>query len=67
MQEELVCFSNLSCSIFWSNIAMEETNLPSSVMGKLGGPSQRRLSFSTTTVVLQAVRLRNLQFKKFLA
>ncbi|KAK9203377.1 hypothetical protein WN943_013631 [Citrus x changshan-huyou] len=55
--EELVCFSNLSCSIFLSNIAMEETNLPSSVIGKLGGPSQRRLSFSTTTVVLQAVRL----------
>lgn len=53
--EELVCFSNLSCSIFWSNIAMEETNLPSSVIGKLGGPSQRRLSFSTTTVVLQAI------------
>lgn len=32
-----------------------EDSLPSSVKGKLGGPSQRRLSSSTTTVVLQAV------------
>ena len=55
MQEELVSFSYLSCSIFRSSIVMEETNLPSSVKGKLGGPSQRRLSSSTTTAVLQAV------------
>ncbi len=34
---------------------MEDVALPSSVRGKLGGPSQRRLSSSTTTAVLQAV------------
>lgn len=65
MQKELVCFSDLSSSIFWSSIEMGETNLPSSVKGKLGGPSQRRLSLSTTTAVLQAVRLRNLRISSF--
>ncbi|KAJ4826548.1 hypothetical protein Tsubulata_039607 [Turnera subulata] len=54
IMEELVSFANMSSSIFWSSIA-HETILPSSVMGKLGGPSQRRLSSSTTTLVLQAV------------
>ncbi|GKV53772.1 hypothetical protein SLEP1_g60286, partial [Rubroshorea leprosula] len=53
--DEMVSFANLSCSIFWSNSAMEDTVLPSSVRGRLGGPSQRRLSNSMTTAVLQTV------------
>ncbi|PON64645.1 tRNA/rRNA methyltransferase [Parasponia andersonii] len=52
--EELVSFANLSCSVLSSRIKMED-NIPNSVKGKLGGPSQRRLSSSTTTVVLQAI------------
>ncbi|XVF51863.1 hypothetical protein PTKIN_Ptkin04bG0218100 [Pterospermum kingtungense] len=52
--EELVSFANLSCSIFSSASDMEDKVLPSSVKGKLGGPSQRRLSKSLTTAVLQA-------------
>ncbi|OMP07602.1 tRNA/rRNA methyltransferase, SpoU [Corchorus olitorius] len=52
--EELVCFAELSCSIFSSSSEMENEVLPSSVRGKLGGPSQRRLSNSLTTAVLQA-------------
>nr|XP_048320592.1 uncharacterized protein LOC107430356 isoform X2 [Ziziphus jujuba var. spinosa] len=54
IMEELVAFANLSCSIFSFRANMEDS-LPSSVKGKLGGPSQRRLSSSTTTVVLQAI------------
>ncbi|XVF10929.1 hypothetical protein REPUB_Repub07fG0225600 [Reevesia pubescens] len=53
--EELVAFANLSCSIFSSFSEMEDKVLPSSVRGKLGGPSQRRLSNSLTTAVLQAI------------
>lgn len=34
---------------------MTDSQLPGSVKGKLGGPSQRRLSSSLSTVVLQAV------------
>lgn len=56
MQEELVSFANLSCSIFLSSSEIDDKVLPSSVRGKLGGPSQRRLSNSLTTAVLQAVR-----------
>ncbi|XAR70547.1 tRNA (guanosine(18)-2'-O)-methyltransferase [Bertholletia excelsa] len=52
--EGLVSFASLSCSIFWSNM-VEDTDLPCSVRGKLGGPSQRRLSSSCTTAVLQAI------------
>lgn len=44
----------MSSSIFWSSMT-EETTLPGSVRGKLGGRSQRRLSTSTTTAILQAV------------
>lgn len=55
MQEELVTYANLSCSIFWSGVATEDGNLPCSIKGKLGGPSQRRLPLSTSTSVLQAV------------
>ncbi|KAF3448239.1 hypothetical protein FNV43_RR08952 [Rhamnella rubrinervis] len=54
IMEELVSFANLSCSVFSLNAKMEDT-LPGSVKGKLGGPSQRRLASSTTTVVLQAI------------
>ncbi|MBA0861839.1 hypothetical protein Goshw_001670, partial [Gossypium schwendimanii] len=52
--QELVSFCNLSCSIFSSGSDIEDKVLPSSVRGKLGGPSQRRLSISLTTAVLQA-------------
>lgn len=54
LQEELVLFADSSCSVFSSSIMVQDA-LPSSVKGKLGGPSQRRLSSSTTTAVLQAV------------
>ncbi|XP_062073868.1 uncharacterized protein LOC133778060 isoform X2 [Humulus lupulus] len=54
IMEELVSYATLSSSIFSSSIKME-SNIPSSVKGKLGGPSQRRLSSSTTTLVLQAI------------
>ncbi|XP_040986583.1 uncharacterized protein LOC121234635 isoform X3 [Juglans microcarpa x Juglans regia] len=53
--EELVSFANLSCSIYSSSTVIDDMDLPSSVRGKLGGPSQRRLSSSTTAAVLQAV------------
>ncbi|XP_022155534.1 uncharacterized protein LOC111022655 isoform X3 [Momordica charantia] len=53
--EELVSFATASCSIFWSNVKSDETGLPSSVKGKLGGPSQRRLPSYTATLVLLAV------------
>ncbi|XP_058009472.1 uncharacterized protein LOC131168902 [Hevea brasiliensis] len=52
--EELVSFASMSSSVFWKSI-VNDTNLPSSVRGKLGGPSQRRLSSSTTTAVLEAI------------
>ncbi|XP_062146057.1 uncharacterized protein LOC133854045 isoform X2 [Alnus glutinosa] len=52
--EELISFANMSCSIFSSSTGTEDKALPSSVRGKLGGPSQRRLSSSTTAAVLQA-------------
>ena len=55
MQGDLVQFANQSCSIFWSDVVAEDTTLPGVVKGKLGGPSQRRLSISATTAVLQAV------------
>ncbi|CAI0417745.1 unnamed protein product [Linum tenue] len=52
--EELIDFANMSCPIFWYSIG-EDITLPGPVRGKLGGPSQRRLSSSTTTAVLQAI------------
>lgn len=55
VQDELISHADLSCSIFWSSIPIEDENLPGSIKGKLGGPSQRRLSSSATTSVLQAV------------
>ncbi|KAK7406677.1 hypothetical protein VNO78_08306 [Psophocarpus tetragonolobus] len=38
------------------DVVTKDTALHGAVKGKLGGPSQRRLSVSATTVVLQAVR-----------
>lgn len=55
-QVELVSFATMSCSIFWSNVKLDEAILPGSVKGKLGGPSQRRLPSSIATLVLLAVR-----------
>ncbi|KGN55820.1 uncharacterized protein LOC101213211 isoform X2 [Cucumis sativus] len=55
LQVELVSFATMSCSIFWSNVKSDETTLPGSVKGKLGGPSQRRLPSSVATLVLLAV------------
>ncbi|XP_057476407.1 uncharacterized protein LOC130764285 [Actinidia eriantha] len=52
--EGLVSFASSSCSIFWGD-KVEDANLPSSIRGKLGGPSQRRLSSSATTAVLEAI------------
>ncbi|KAI7980638.1 putative methyltransferase TARBP1 [Camellia lanceoleosa] len=52
--EGLVAFATSSCSIFLSSM-LEDTDLPRSLRGKLGGPSQRRLSPSATTAVLQAI------------
>ncbi|CAL5436699.1 unnamed protein product [Camellia sinensis] len=52
--EGLVAFATSSCSIFLSGM-LEDTDLPCSLRGKLGGPSQRRLSPSATTAVLQAI------------
>ncbi|KAL1371104.1 hypothetical protein HN51_001329 [Arachis hypogaea] len=53
--DDLVQVANQASSIFWSGIVTEDSTLPGAVKGKLGGPSQRRLSISTTTAVLQAV------------
>ncbi|KAK4747416.1 hypothetical protein SAY87_014002 [Trapa incisa] len=53
--EEMVSYANRSCSIFWLTFTMIDSQLPGSVRGKLGGPSQRRLSSALTTVVLQAI------------
>jgi tRNA guanosine-2'-O-methyltransferase len=56
MQETLVPFSGTACSVLWSEDSMEKgSELPSSIKGKLGGPSLRRLPLSVTPSVLQAV------------
>ncbi|XP_065856837.1 uncharacterized protein [Euphorbia lathyris] len=52
--EELVSFASTSCSIFSTSI-LKDADLPSSVSGKLGGPSQRRLPSSTAAAVLKAI------------
>ncbi|KAI3687012.1 hypothetical protein L1987_80702 [Smallanthus sonchifolius] len=54
MQEGLVSYTNQVCSVFWSEEG-GDTNLPSSIKGRLGGHSQRRLSSSKTTAVLRAI------------
>lgn len=55
MQDDLMQFANQSCCVFWSGAVADDTVLPGAVKGKLGGRSQRRLSISATTSVLQAV------------
>ncbi|KAK7330831.1 hypothetical protein VNO77_25035 [Canavalia gladiata] len=50
--DDLVQLANRSCSVFWSGVVPEDSALPGAVKGKLGGPSQRRLSISATTTVL---------------
>ncbi|XP_074269533.1 uncharacterized protein LOC141592672 [Silene latifolia] len=54
IMEDLISFAEVSCSIFWADVAFDN-ELPGSVTGKLGGPSQRRLSSPVTTSVLQAI------------
>ncbi|KAK7386290.1 hypothetical protein VNO78_26419 [Psophocarpus tetragonolobus] len=53
--DDLIQFAKQSCSVFWSGVVTDDTALPGAVKGKLGGPSQRRLSVSATTAVLQAM------------
>lgn len=53
--KQLISFADSSCSIFWSHTTVENGVLSGSIIGKLGGPSQRRLSVPTTTAVLEAV------------
>ncbi|CAH2078761.1 unnamed protein product [Thlaspi arvense] len=55
--KELISFADSSCSIFWSHTTVKNGALSGSVTGKLGGPSQRRLSVATTTAALEAVTL----------
>lgn len=58
MQEKLVAFACTACSVLWSEDNIEKgSKLPSSIKGKLGGPSLRRLTLSLTSSVLQAVIL----------
>ncbi|KAF0930705.1 hypothetical protein E2562_034643 [Oryza meyeriana var. granulata] len=52
--ENMVVFGKTSCSVFWLKNS-GDMDLPSSVKGKLGGPSQRRLPTSTTSLVLQGI------------
>lgn len=52
--ENMVVFSKQSCSVFWLR-STDIMDLPCSVKGKLGGPSQRRLATSITSSVLQCV------------
>ncbi|KAJ1299246.1 hypothetical protein BS78_01G517100 [Paspalum vaginatum] len=52
--ENMVVVSKLSFSVFWSRNT-ENRDLPYSIKGKLGGPSQRRLTTSITSAVLQAI------------
>ncbi|KAL8152196.1 hypothetical protein V2J09_009956 [Rumex salicifolius] len=53
--KDLTSFAASSCSIFWSDMVVGSMHLPGAVTGRLGGPSQRRLSSSITTAVLQAI------------
>ncbi|KAF5188699.1 tRNA/rRNA methyltransferase (SpoU) family protein [Thalictrum thalictroides] len=52
--EEIVSYAKLVCSTFWCN-PIVDSHLPSSIRGKLGGPSQRRLASRTTTAVMEAI------------
>ncbi|XP_060207448.1 uncharacterized protein LOC132635184 isoform X2 [Lycium barbarum] len=53
--DALVLYSETSCSIFCSKHMEECGDFSGSIRGRLGGPSQRRLSSSLTSSVLQAV------------
>lgn len=55
LQDALVSYAGTSCSIFWSKHMEECGDFSGSIRGRLGGPSQRRLSSSMTSSVLQAV------------
>lgn len=52
--KKLESYAKESCLVFWFKEG-GDTNLPSSIKGRLGGLSQRRLSSSNTTAVLQAI------------
>ncbi|KAK9716282.1 hypothetical protein RND81_06G223200 [Saponaria officinalis] len=54
IMEDLMSLAEMSCSVFWADVALDN-ELPGSVTGKLGGPSQRRLSSPMRTSVLQAI------------
>ncbi|XP_019190926.1 PREDICTED: uncharacterized protein LOC109185383 isoform X1 [Ipomoea nil] len=55
LQDSLVSFARLSCYIFDSRSIIDDSVLPGSIKGRLGGPSQRRLPSSTASSVLQAI------------
>lgn len=54
LQGDLLSYAKSVSPVFWS-ISSRGTELPHSIKGKLGGPSQRRLASHTTSDVLQAV------------
>ncbi|KAH9305250.1 hypothetical protein KI387_009654, partial [Taxus chinensis] len=51
---ELLSYARSSFTIFWCDYSWDGS-LPDSVTGKLGGPCQRRLPSSATSLVLQAI------------
>ncbi|CAL9207649.1 unnamed protein product [Musa hybrid cultivar] len=53
--EELVSYAKLVSPTFWSHPVVKDMQLPFSVKGKLGGPSQRRLPSAMISRVLQAI------------
>ncbi|CAL9124432.1 unnamed protein product [Musa textilis] len=53
--EELVSYAKLVSPTFWSHPVVKDMQLPLSVKGKLGGPSQRRLPSVMISRVLQAI------------
>ncbi|KAJ0961816.1 hypothetical protein J5N97_029644 [Dioscorea zingiberensis] len=54
MLGDILSYAKSVSTIFWS-ICIRDTELPHSIKGKLGGPSQRRLASHTTSDVLQAI------------
>ncbi|VFQ70505.1 unnamed protein product [Cuscuta campestris] len=53
--DSLVSFARLSCNIFYSRNVIEVGDLPGSIKGRLGGPSQRRMPSSIARPVLLAI------------
>ncbi|CAN6486747.1 unnamed protein product [Victoria cruziana] len=53
--DELVSFARSASAFFWSSNVPEGADLPGSVLGKLGGASQRRLPTCSATSLLQAI------------